>query len=144
MNNVIMDSCKKCAVVFDNVVAMCEFINCQSVQMQVKETVRSYYRRNTVGLGTMAQHARLWVLPMAKLVGQSKIASNIPWGKFNGLHHVQSSLLYNKNCSLQTSKHSFFRPYLKGLSRLVRRPKPQNSAVSQPIRMRFGVSMHLW
>ena len=34
-NNIIMDSCKKTAVVFDNVVSSCEFMNCKSVQMQV-------------------------------------------------------------------------------------------------------------
>jgi adenylyl cyclase-associated protein len=34
-NNIILDGCKKTAVVFDNVVSSCEFINCQSVQMQV-------------------------------------------------------------------------------------------------------------
>jgi len=34
-NNIILDSCKKTAVVFDSVVSSCEFINCQSVQMQV-------------------------------------------------------------------------------------------------------------
>ena len=36
VNNVILDSCKKTAVVFGSVVSACEFINCQSVQMQVK------------------------------------------------------------------------------------------------------------
>jgi hypothetical protein len=30
-----MDGCKKCAIVFQSVVASCEFINCKSVQMQV-------------------------------------------------------------------------------------------------------------
>ena len=55
---------------------------------------------DTVGLGTMAHLARLWALPVAKLVGQSKIASNITLGKFIGLHHIQSSLLYNKNSGL--------------------------------------------
>merc|ERR1711962_1711715 len=34
-NNIIIDSCKKVAVVFDTVVSSVEFINCQSVQMQV-------------------------------------------------------------------------------------------------------------
>merc|ERR1712071_722044 len=34
-NNIIIDSCKKVAIVFDTVVSSCEFINCQSVQMQV-------------------------------------------------------------------------------------------------------------
>lgn len=34
-NNIIIDSCKKVAVVFESVVSSCEFINCQSVQMQV-------------------------------------------------------------------------------------------------------------
>ena len=31
-----MDGCKKSAVVFESVVSSCEFINCQSVQMQVE------------------------------------------------------------------------------------------------------------
>lgn len=34
-NNIIIDSCKKTAVVFESVVSSIEFINCQSVQMQV-------------------------------------------------------------------------------------------------------------
>ena len=40
VNNIIMDGCKKCAVVFNDCVSSCEFINCQSVQMQV----RTYFR----------------------------------------------------------------------------------------------------
>merc|ERR1712223_1486337 len=39
VNNIILDSCKKTAVVFKSVVSSCEFINCQSVQMQVLESV---------------------------------------------------------------------------------------------------------
>nr|CAG4644081.1 EOG090X08PR [Lepidurus arcticus] len=35
VNSIVMDSCKKASVVFDNVVSSMEFINCQSVQMQV-------------------------------------------------------------------------------------------------------------
>jgi adenylyl cyclase-associated protein len=35
VNNIVVDGCKKTAVVFDNAVGSCEFINCQSVQMQV-------------------------------------------------------------------------------------------------------------
>jgi len=35
VNNIIVDGCKKCAVVFTDAVSSCEFINCQSVQMQV-------------------------------------------------------------------------------------------------------------
>ena len=38
-NNIILDSCKKTAVVFESVVSSCEFINCQSVQMQVGHAV---------------------------------------------------------------------------------------------------------
>jgi len=38
-NNIILDSCKKSAVVFDSVVSSCEFINCQSIQMQVLGSV---------------------------------------------------------------------------------------------------------
>ncbi|CAG4978381.1 unnamed protein product [Parnassius apollo] len=35
INGVVLDSCTKCAVVFDHLVASVEFVNCQSVQMQV-------------------------------------------------------------------------------------------------------------
>jgi len=35
VNNIVLDGCKKCAVVFTDAVSSCEFINCQSVQMQV-------------------------------------------------------------------------------------------------------------
>lgn len=35
INSIVMDSCKKSSVVFDTLVSSVEFINCQSVQMQV-------------------------------------------------------------------------------------------------------------
>ena len=35
VNNIVVDGCKKTAVVFNDAVSSCEFINCQSVQMQV-------------------------------------------------------------------------------------------------------------
>lgn len=35
MNSVVMDSCRKSSVVFDSLVSSIEFVNCQSVQMQV-------------------------------------------------------------------------------------------------------------
>ncbi|XP_002020668.2 adenylyl cyclase-associated protein 1 [Drosophila persimilis] len=35
VNNIVLDSCKKCSLLFDSVVASVEFVNCQSVQMQV-------------------------------------------------------------------------------------------------------------
>ena len=46
---------------------------------------------NTVRLGKMAQHARLWALFMAKLKGQSQNASNMALGKCIGLQHIQIS-----------------------------------------------------
>jgi len=39
VNNIVIDSCKKVAVVFESVVSSCEFVNCQSVQMQVMGSV---------------------------------------------------------------------------------------------------------
>ncbi|OAD62310.1 Adenylyl cyclase-associated protein 1 [Eufriesea mexicana] len=35
VNSVVMDSCRKSSIVFDSVVSSIEFVNCQSVQMQV-------------------------------------------------------------------------------------------------------------
>lgn len=35
INSIVLDSCKKTSVVFDSVVSAMEFINCQSVHMQV-------------------------------------------------------------------------------------------------------------
>lgn len=37
INSIVIDSCKKCCVVFDNLVSSVEFVNCQSVQMQVSD-----------------------------------------------------------------------------------------------------------
>jgi adenylyl cyclase-associated protein len=34
INSIVIDSCKKCSVVFENLVSSVEFVNCQSVQMQ--------------------------------------------------------------------------------------------------------------
>ncbi|XP_055916270.1 adenylyl cyclase-associated protein 1 isoform X2 [Eupeodes corollae] len=39
VNNVVFDSCKKCSLLFDSVVSSVEFVNCQSVQMQVLGSV---------------------------------------------------------------------------------------------------------
>ncbi|XP_034235346.1 adenylyl cyclase-associated protein 1 [Thrips palmi] len=39
INSIVMDSCKKSAVVFDSLVSSVEFVNCQSVQMQVTGVV---------------------------------------------------------------------------------------------------------
>jgi len=49
VNNIILDSCKKTAVVFGSVVSSCEFINCQSVQMQVMESVPTISVEKTDG-----------------------------------------------------------------------------------------------
>jgi len=35
INSIVLDSCTKCAVVFESLVSSVEFVNCQSVQMQV-------------------------------------------------------------------------------------------------------------
>ena len=42
VNNIILDGCKKTAVVFQDVVSACEFINCQSVQMQVNTAEQQF------------------------------------------------------------------------------------------------------
>ncbi|CAI7990360.1 Adenylyl cyclase-associated protein 1 [Geodia barretti] len=34
-NSIVLDNCKKCALVFDDVISSCEIINCQSTQVQV-------------------------------------------------------------------------------------------------------------
>lgn len=41
-NNIIIDGCKKTAIVFGSVVSSVEFINCQSVQMQVNYRSNKY------------------------------------------------------------------------------------------------------
>ncbi|KAI8438642.1 hypothetical protein MSG28_011068 [Choristoneura fumiferana] len=41
VNGVVLDSCTKCAVVFDNLVSSVEFVNCQSVQMQRLDFVKA-------------------------------------------------------------------------------------------------------
>jgi len=48
-NNIMVDGCKKTAIVFDSVVSSIEFINCQSVQMQVLQTVPTITVEKTDG-----------------------------------------------------------------------------------------------
>ncbi|KAK2582254.1 hypothetical protein KPH14_004600 [Odynerus spinipes] len=43
VNSIVMDSCRKSSVVFDSVVSSIEFVNCQSVQMQVRLDLSEYY-----------------------------------------------------------------------------------------------------
>lgn len=35
INSIVIDSCRKSSIVFDSLVSSIEFVNCQSVQMQV-------------------------------------------------------------------------------------------------------------
>ncbi|KAI4472000.1 adenylyl cyclase-associated protein [Holotrichia oblita] len=49
INTITMDSCRKTSLVFDSVVASMEFINCQSVEMQVLGTVGTISIDNTSG-----------------------------------------------------------------------------------------------
>jgi len=42
LNSVFLDSCRKSSVVFDSLVSSVEFVNCQSVQMQVC-VIQSYF-----------------------------------------------------------------------------------------------------
>lgn len=43
INSIVMDSCRKSSVVFDSLVSSIEFVNCQSVQMQVCMNSSFYY-----------------------------------------------------------------------------------------------------
>ncbi|KAJ2783850.1 suppressor of rasval19 [Coemansia javaensis] len=49
LNGVAIDSCQKCGVVFDTLVAQCEIVNCKSVQVQTRETVPSILIDRTDG-----------------------------------------------------------------------------------------------
>lgn len=45
VNSIVMDSCRKSSVVFDSVVSSIEFVNCQSVQMQVCYLFLSFIKK---------------------------------------------------------------------------------------------------
>lgn len=49
INSIILDSCKKSAVVFENLVSALEFVNCRSVQAQVTGLVRTVSIEKTDG-----------------------------------------------------------------------------------------------
>ena len=34
LNSITLDNCKKCGVVFEDLISTCEFVNCQSVKAQ--------------------------------------------------------------------------------------------------------------
>lgn len=43
VNSIVMDSCRKSSVVFNSIVSSIEFINCQSVQMQVCTSTHVFF-----------------------------------------------------------------------------------------------------
>lgn len=49
VNSIILDSCKKTSVVYDNLVSACEIVNCQSCQMQVMGKVATVSIEKTDG-----------------------------------------------------------------------------------------------
>ncbi|KAJ1836115.1 suppressor of rasval19 [Coemansia sp. RSA 2711] len=49
LTGIAIDSCQKCGVVFDTLVAQCEIVNCKSVQVQTRETVPSILIDRTDG-----------------------------------------------------------------------------------------------
>lgn len=40
LNSIQVDSCKKCNIVFESLVSSVEFVNCEKIQMQVREWER--------------------------------------------------------------------------------------------------------
>jgi adenylyl cyclase-associated protein len=49
-NCITVDQCKKSAVVFDDLIASCEFVNCQSVKAQANGTVNTISIDKTDGI----------------------------------------------------------------------------------------------
>jgi adenylyl cyclase-associated protein len=50
VNSIAVDGCKKTGIVFDELVATCEVMNCQSVKVQVKEKVPAIAVDKTAGI----------------------------------------------------------------------------------------------
>jgi len=49
INSVTLDNCKKCGVVFEDLISTCEFVNCQSVKAQANGTVPTLSIEKTDG-----------------------------------------------------------------------------------------------
>ena len=65
VNSVTLDSCKKTSVVFDSVVSAVEFINCQSVQMQVLTKVNEMKWMNE----WINPNLQIWITGNLVLIG---------------------------------------------------------------------------
>lgn len=50
VNSIAIDGCKKCGIVFDDVLATCEVTNCASVKVQVKQKVPAIAVDKTAGI----------------------------------------------------------------------------------------------
>lgn len=50
LNSIAMDSCKKTGLVFDEIVSICEIVNCHSVQVQVKQKCPAIAIDKTAGI----------------------------------------------------------------------------------------------
>ncbi|CAH0690650.1 unnamed protein product [Chilo suppressalis] len=104
INGVVLDSCTKCAVVFDNLVSSMEFVNCQSVQMQVLGKVPTISIDKTDGCQIYLSPESLGV----EIVSSKSSEMNVLMPKGNGdysEHPIpeQFKTVLNKGAGLTTT-----------------------------------------
>lgn len=72
LNSVFLDSCRKSSVVFDSLVSSVEFVNCQSVQMQVCHTKINFTFQQGVELLIVFLNNSLYDRRMCVLISMFK------------------------------------------------------------------------
>lgn len=101
VNNIVMDSCRKCSLLFDSVVASIEFVNCQSVQMQVLNFVPTIIIDKTDGCQMYLSLNSLGV----EVVSSKSSEMNVMLPQENGDYvstfaHSPQPLLYHPDLSI--------------------------------------------
>lgn len=96
INSITLDSCKKTSVVFDSLVSAVEFINCQSVQMQVLSKVPTISIDKTDGCQMYLSNDSLNV----EIVSSKSSEMNVQVPKPNGDYVSIISCAKNEYCDV--------------------------------------------
>ena len=109
VNSIVLDSCKKTSIVLDSVVSSVEFVNCQSVQMQVLTKVPTISIDKTDGCQIYLNQASLDVSIVSAKSSEMNVLVPKADGDYVSYLIASPFLLVIHNCSFHPGRVSYSR-----------------------------------
>ena len=97
VNSILVDSCKKTSIVFESVVSAVEFVNCQSVKMQVMNKVPTVSMDKTDGCQIYLSSASLDVSILSAKSSEMNVLIPKANGDYVSCAHTGNYTCYHGN-----------------------------------------------